>query len=67
MDDEDPQKRFEKKQAGGIEGVINQVKQDLGEPLVVDPGIAVSGIGKGIGVVNPALLPDVLPETEMTP
>ena len=67
MNDEDSQKRFEKKQAGGIEGVINQIKQDFREPLVVDPRIAVSGIGKWIGIVNPALLPDVLPETEMTP
>lgn len=34
---------------------------------MVDPAVAVGGIGKRIGVVNPTLLPDVLPKAEMAP
>ena len=67
MHDEDSQEGFERKQAGGIECVVNQVKRKLHQPFVVDPGMALGGKGKRVGVMHPALLPDVLPETDMTP
>lgn len=67
MNDEYAEKSLEYEQAGGIENVVNQVKRQLHQPFMVDPGLAFGGIGKRIGRVYPTLLPDVLPKTDMTP
>ena len=67
MHDEDSQEGFESKQTGGIERVVNQIKRKLNQPFVVDPGMALCGKGKRIGVVHPTLLPDILSETDMAP
>ena len=67
MNDEDSEEGFEKQQAGGVERVKNQIEQNLHEPFVVDPGLALGGKGKGIGIMHPALLPDVLSKADMPP
>ena len=67
MNDEDSQKSLEKEQARGIESVENQIEQNLHKPFMVDPGMALSGIGKRVGSVYSALLPNILPKADVTP
>ena len=67
MNNENSQQGFEDDQAGGIETIVDKIQRHLHQPFVIDPAVAVGGIGERIGVVNPALLPDVLAEPEVTP
>ncbi len=67
MNDENSQQAFKNEQAGGVGQIVNEIEQHLHEPFVVDPGMPLGGIGKGIDVLYPALLPDVLPKADMAP
>ena len=67
MNDEDSKEGFEKQQAGGVERVKNQIKQNLHEPFMVDPGLALGSKGKGIGIMHPAVFPDVLSKADVSP
>ena len=67
MNDEQPDHHFEGEESRGIENSVNEVKKNLGQPLMVDPRRSLSGVGVWVDGRYRAVCPDQLSIFDVAP